>query len=73
MACRIRLACILLGQLEDDEDYYLQKMTRVNLWKGKNKINNIILETYKEWKKLIGEPVKKESEPNNNHDYWKEE
>lgn len=42
-------------QSEDEESYYLQKLNELNLWKDKNQVNQIILETYKEWRSLCAQ------------------
>jgi hypothetical protein len=39
-------------QSDDEHRYYLQKLNQLDLWKEKNKVNEIILETYKEWRQL---------------------
>jgi hypothetical protein len=52
-ACRIKLISAILSLMGEGEELpFLQKLNQLNLWKSQNKVNEIILDSYKEWKKL---------------------
>lgn len=53
-------------QSEDEESYYQQKLNELNLWKDRNHVNQIILETYKEWRSLC-------AQENNQHTHFDEQ
>jgi hypothetical protein len=37
---------------ELDEATFLEKMRTIDIWGGKESVNKILLDTYKEWKRL---------------------
>ena len=53
VAAKIRLSAELIAFAEElDQEQFMEKMRRIDIWGGKQSVNKILLDTYKEWKKL---------------------
>ncbi len=53
VAAKIKLSTQLIAFAEElDEATFLEKMRTIDIWGGKESVNKILLDTYKEWKRL---------------------